>query len=36
MPVVMAKPRARITEVVMAITIFSYVEIARSNSRPVD
>jgi hypothetical protein len=35
MPVVMTKPRARITDVVMAIT-FSYVEIARSNSRPVD
>jgi hypothetical protein len=36
MPVVMTKPRARITDVIMAITLFSYVEIARSISRPVD
>jgi hypothetical protein len=30
MPVVMAKPRARITVVVMAITLFSNVEIAKT------
>jgi hypothetical protein len=30
MPVVMAKPRARITGVVTAITLFSNIEIART------